>query len=101
MIRNKDKKLHADHFKKATLGQLIQVFDEKQYTDVKFQKIKKLMPEKHKPLITLLNLYRVFSAHPKEEKITPQIAESILHLSFAFMMDVTTSPYTKKQLLCK
>lgn len=101
LIRSKDSKLHSAHFKKATLGQLIQVFDDKQYTDTKFQKIKKLMPDKHKPLITLLNLYRVFSAHPKEEKITPQIAESVLHLSFAFMLDVTTSPYTKKDLLCK
>ena len=101
MIRKNDNKLYSSHFKKATLGQLIQVFDENQFTDKKFQKIKRLMPNKHKSLIALLNQYRVFSAHPKEEPITPQIAESILHLSFTFMMDNTTCPYDKKGLICK
>lgn len=101
MIRKKDKKLHSSNFEKATLGQLIQVFDENKYTNKKFQKIKKLIPNKHKPLIALLNQYRVFSAHPKEEPITAQIAESILYLSFTFMMDTTTCPYNKKELVCK
>jgi hypothetical protein len=101
LIRRNNSKLYSTYFKKATLGGLIQVFDENQYKDKKFQKVKKLLPEKHKPLIALLNQYRVFSAHPKEEIITAQIAESILHLSFAFMMDEATCPYDKKQLVCK
>ena len=48
-----------------------------------------------------LNQYRVFSAHPKEETITAQIAESVLHLSFAFMIDTATCPYDEKELICK
>lgn len=101
MIRKNDKKLYSSHFEKSTLGQLIRVFEEDQFTDKKFQKIKRLMPNKHKPLIALLNQYRVFSAHPKEETITAQIAESVLHLSFAFMMDTATCPYDEKELICK
>lgn len=42
LIRTKDNKLHTAYFKKATLGQLIQVFDDKQYTDTKFPKNKKI-----------------------------------------------------------
>lgn len=101
MIRKNDKELYSSYFEKATLGQLIQVFDESQFIDKKFQKIKRLMPKKHKPLITLLNQYRVFSAHPKEETITAQIAESVLLLSFTFMMDTTICPYDEKELICK
>lgn len=101
MIRKSDKKLYAPYFEKATLGKLIQAFDENEYTEEKFQKIKKLMPNKHKPLIALLNQYRVFSAHPKEETITAQIAESVLHLSFTFIMDTATCPYDEKELICK
>jgi len=58
------------------------------------------MPRKHRPLVTLLNEYRVFSAHPKEEKVTAQIAESVLHLCFAFLTDPDTCPYNKKELKC-
>lgn len=101
MIKKSDQKLYLTHFRDATLGSLIQVFDENQYKDKKFKKVKKLMPDKHKPLIALLNQYRVFSAHPKEEIITAQIAEAILHLSFTFMMDPKSCPYDKIQLAHK
>lgn len=99
LIRKTDKNIYS-RLEKFTLGQIIQVFDEKQYTGKEFTAIKALMPNKHKPLITLLNQYRVFSAHPKEEKITAQIAESVLHLAFNFMMDVSVCPYSKKELSC-
>jgi hypothetical protein len=101
MIRKYRKSLYLSYFKKATLGQIIQVFDTYKYTDKKFKKIKELLPPKHKPLVALLNQYRVFSVHPKEETITAQIAESILHLSFCFMMDSDVCPYSKKTLKCK
>jgi len=100
MIRRTSRRLYSTQFKNRTLGQLIQVFDDNQYTDKKFQRIKRLMPDKHKPLIALLNQYRVFSVHPKGENITAQISESILHLSFAFMMDEATCVYDEKQLVC-
>lgn len=101
LIRRKNKTLYNSTFSKATLGQLIQLFDPRMYTQPKYSGVKKLIPEKHKPLITLLNQYRVFSAHPKDDVITAQIAEAILHMSFCFMIDETTSPYSKKELTCK
>jgi len=42
------------------------------------------MPEKHYPLIQLLNKYRIPSAHPKKVALEPHVAESILKLSFTF-----------------
>lgn len=100
IIQQHDKALYQSHFSKATLGQLIQLFDENHYTDTKFKKLKTKMAEKHKPLVALLNQYRVFSAHPKTEQISAQIAEAILKLCFTFMIDVTASPYTAKDLKC-
>jgi len=99
LIRKADKAIYS-RFAKFTLGQIIQVFDENQYTGKEYSRIKALMPAKHKPLIILLNQYRVFSAHPKEEKITAQIAESVLHLAFNFMLDAAVCPYSKKELAC-
>lgn len=101
LISRKNRAIYIATFSRATLGQLIQVFDARMYTHARFSGIKKLMPEKHKPLLTLLNQYRVFSAHPKDDVITAQIAEAILHLAFCFMIDSATSPYSKKELACK
>ncbi len=101
IIRRHDNSLYESDFAKATLGQLIQLFDENHYTEPKFADLKKLMPAKHKPLIALLNQYRIFSAHPKTERITLQIADAILKLSFTFMIDPETCPYEKKELRCK
>jgi len=101
LIKKTDKVLYSSSkFEKFTLGRIIQVFDEKQYPGKEFKAMRELMPSKHKPLIALLNQYRVFSAHQKEETITAQIAESVLHLAFNFMMDVSVCPYTKKELSC-
>lgn len=100
MVKNTDKKLYSEQFEKATLGQLIQVFDKNGYTDNKYDKIKQLMPDRHRPLVQLLNQYRILSAHPKEVKVTPQIAESILNLSFAFLIDPETCLYDEDYLKC-
>ena len=88
-------------FKDFTLGQLIQVFQPDTYKESKYASIKQLMPSKHLPLLALLNHYRIFSAHPTEEKITGQVAEAIVHLSFAFMTDEKTCPYDNEELECK
>jgi hypothetical protein len=101
LLQRKNRTLFKKYFAKATLGQLIQVFDDRQYTDPKFKLFKRLMPSQHKPLVELLNYYRVFSAHPKPEAITAQIAEAVLRLSFTFMIDPMTSPYSAKELKCK
>jgi len=100
IIYKQDETLFVSHFSKATLGQLVQLFDEKHYKEPKFTKLKTSMPPKHRPLVNLINQYRVFSAHPKSEKVTSQIADAIIKLSFTFMVDPSTCVYDKKDLEC-
>ncbi len=69
---------------KNTLGQLIY-----EYSNNK-AKYKNVVPEKHKALLDLCNTYRVFSVHPKKQKVTPQIATSVLSLSIEFLTDKDT-----------
>lgn len=101
LIRKHNMRLFQTEFSRYTLGQLIQVFDDNKYKDAKYVRVKALMPAKHKPLLSLLNQYRIFSVHPKGEVVTAQVAESILHLSCTFLFDATTSPYTDSELKCK
>jgi len=98
MIKNTNRELYRAEFEKATLGKLIQVFDKNMYEENRYKRIKQLMPDRHLPLVELLNQYRIFSAHPKELEVTPQIAESILGLSFAFLIDPATCQYPKSHL---
>ncbi len=85
-IKGINETLYAENFESRTLGQLIQLFN-KNDNDIRYDEIRKLMPEKYYPLIQLLNQYRILSAHPKNSSIEPHIAESILNLSFAFLTD--------------
>jgi hypothetical protein len=78
--------LYAKNFESRTLGQLIQIFN-KSNKDSNYDEIRDLMPEKYYPLIQLLNQYRILSAHPKNSGIEPHIAESVLNLSFDFLID--------------
>lgn len=64
-----------------TLGQLI-----REYLDNK-QKYGKVIPKKHEPLLEHSNTYRVFSVHPKKEEINKPIANSILNMTFTFLLD--------------
>ncbi len=64
-----------------TLGQLI-----REYLDDK-EKYGSAIPKKHQPLLEHCNVYRVFSVHPKREKITRSIASSIINMTFAFLLD--------------
>lgn len=100
LIKRSDEQLYLRNFRLATLGQLIQVFDDDKYKEEEFRSIKTLMPSRHKPLVSLLNQYRVFSAHPKDVVVTSQISEAILHLAFAFMTDPETCPYSPEELIC-
>lgn len=87
IIKQKDKSLYErSKFEKATLGKLIRIFD-KSNTDPNFNSIRKIIPTDHKPLMDLLNIYRLYSAHPKAQLIDPNIAKSILTLSFVFLLD--------------
>lgn len=64
-----------------TLGQLI-----REYLNNK-KRYKNIIPKKHEALLELCNTYRIFSVHPKKEEITKAIANSILNLSFMFLLD--------------
>lgn len=87
LIKQKNKSLYkGENFEKATLGMIIKIFD-KSNNNPKFDSIRNLIAEEHKPLIDLLNIYRVYSAHPKAKDITQNIARSILTLSFVFLLD--------------
>lgn len=66
---------------RLTLGQLIS-----EYTNNKEQ-YREVIPRKHEPLLDLCNTYRIFSVHPKKEIISKSVADSILHLSFEFLLD--------------
>ncbi len=100
LIEKTDKALYSSIFKRFTLGQIIELFDENKYKKPKYQKIKKILPEKHRPLVILLNQYRVFSVHPKNEVITALIAGSVLNLAFLLLMDSSLCPYSKRELAC-
>lgn len=66
---------------KLSLGQLLCEYleNETEYGNV--------IPKKYRPLLNLCNTYRVFSAHPKKEKINSRIATSILNLTFEFLLN--------------
>jgi hypothetical protein len=66
---------------KLSLGALISEYlqNKKEY--------KNIIPKKHEPLLNLCNTYRIFSVHPKKEKITRGIATSIINMTFAFLLD--------------
>jgi len=69
-----------------TLGQLIG-----EYLNNK-QKYGKVIPKKHEHLLEHCNVYRIFSVHPKREKITRSISTSIINMTFAFLLDENLKP---------
>jgi hypothetical protein len=73
-----------------TLGQLIDEYlqNEAEYNNV--------IPKRHEHLLNLCNTYRIFSVHPKKEKITRAIATSIVNLTFAFLLDKELKREAKK-----
>jgi hypothetical protein len=76
MLANPDPKLE-----KLPLGALID-----EYLRNK-QKFRSVIPEKHEHLLNYANTYRIFSVHPKKEKITRLIANSIICMTFSFLFD--------------
>lgn len=74
-------KCHGKKLEELTLGQLIW-----EYTHNK-EKYGNIIPEKHEPLLDYCNIYRVFSVHPKKEKINRSNATTILCMSCSFLFD--------------
>jgi len=74
--------VHSEpNLNKMTLGQLIS-----EYLNNK-EKFKSIIPKKYEPLLEHCNTYRIFSVHPKKEKINKSVATSILHMTFQFLLD--------------
>lgn len=73
LIRKTDKNLYEKRFGKATIGQILGEITVAKKTDPETGKLVGLIPAKHQPLLDLLNVYRVYSAHPKGEEVTAQI----------------------------
>lgn len=74
---------NAHKLEEFTLGTLIN-----EYLKNK-EKYKNVIPKRHEPLLELCNTYRIFSVHPKKEKISNRITESVLNLTFEFLLDTT------------
>jgi hypothetical protein len=74
-------KCNNPKLEKLTLGQLITEYLENK------SKYGNVIPKKHESLLEYCNVYRVFSVHPKREKITKSIATSIINMTFAFLFD--------------
>lgn len=66
---------------RLTLGALID-----EYLKCK-EKYMNIIPEKQEHLLNFSNTYRIFSVHPKKEKINRLISTSILNMSFSFLFD--------------
>jgi Zn-finger protein len=74
-------KCKEDKLEELTLGQLI-----REYLDNKI-KYSSIVPKKHEPLLEYSNTYRIFSVHPKKERITRPIATSIFYMTCSFLFD--------------
>ena len=83
-----NKRLYEKEFEKVALGGIIELFRrDSRYAAVKYKKFKEILPIKHLPLMEMLNIYRIFSAHPKDELISSQTAKNIISLSFLLLLD--------------
>jgi hypothetical protein len=80
-----DKKLED-----LTLGQLIWEYSHNK------EKYANVIPKKHEPLLDYCNTYRIFSVHPKKEKITRSNATSILCMTCSFLFDKNMKIEAKK-----
>ena len=88
LLEKHDPRTYKMRFRDATLGAIVSVFRvNSSYQGSAFDRLRKRLPDKHRPLMELLNVYRIFSAHPKDEIVTHQTARIILALSFVFLMD--------------
>lgn len=98
LIKKKNNKIYKQFFQRSALGGLITLFDKNEYKDKKFSSLKKIVPDKHMSLLDLVNTYRIFSAHPLGHDMDYRIAETIINLSFLFLLDPELKIIDKKLL---
>lgn len=89
LIKKKNKTLYKKYFETSPLGTLISLFDKNgiKFKDKKFNSLRKILPGEHSPLIEIFNIYRIYSAHPKDKNIPQKIAQSILNFTFVLLLD--------------
>jgi len=80
-LMSKENPKKSKELEKKTFGALIQEYSKhkKDYNNI--------IPEKYNSLFKLCNAYRIFSVHPKREKVTKGSAVSILNLTNIFLFD--------------
>lgn len=79
--------IYKKHFEKGALGGIISLFRKGEYMEAEFKKLKKILPDRHKPLVEMLNIYRIFSAHPKDVVVSSKTAKAIVSLAFLLLID--------------
>jgi hypothetical protein len=82
----KGKQPAASRLEKMPLGALINEYIEHE-EDYEYA-----IPNKHMPLLEYCNNYRIFSIHPKKEKITRSNATVILCMTCSFLFDKNMKP---------
>lgn len=98
LVRKKSERIYLSYFENATLGKLIELFDNNKYKEPKFKSLKSLVPKKHKSLLDMFNNYRIISAHPKISSLDHKVSKAILNLAFSFLLDPEVK-ITEKKLL--
>lgn len=87
LLERTNRRIYKAEFEKKTLGGIIAIFKKDAYMATRYKRFRNILPEKHKPLMEILNIYRIFSAHPNEERISNQTAKAILAFSFLLLVD--------------
>lgn len=98
LVKKKKARLYNRVFKNMTLGGIIKLFDPAAYKGSEYKSLKTIVPPEHKSLLDLVNTYRIFSAHPKRPTLDHRISESILNLTFLFLLDDSLRISDKKLL---
>jgi hypothetical protein len=99
LIKNKNRKIYNQYFRDKPLGTLINLFDKNSYKDKKFSSLKKIIPDIHKSLLDIVNDYRILSAHPIMTEVDHKVSESVINLTFLFLLDPKLKIKNKKLLL--
>lgn len=63
------------------------------------EKYKNIVPEEHETLLGLCNTYRIFSVHPKKQKLTDHKTNAVFSLTIVFLTDPNTRPEVIKAKL--
>lgn len=101
LVKKRNRSLYEKYFKDKTLGTLIKLFDKNEYKDKKFSSLKAIIPDRHRSLLDIVNTYRILSAHPFMAKADNKVSESIINLSFLFLLDPELGITNKKLLVHK